>query len=143
MADLKLPRLNKIFIAGRITHDLELKYTPKGTPVLRFSLASDRRYKDDTGEWQTQTTFVDIVVWSYAAENIHKQAKKGTAVLVEGRLEIRSYVDQNNQNRRIAEIVADNVQTLEWGPRDEGTAGEDIPLPQEPQAPATKDDVPF
>ena len=86
---------------------------------------------------------MDIVVWSNAAEYLYKQAKKGTAVLVEGRLEIRSYVDQNNQNRRIAEIVADNVQTLEWGPRDEGTAREDIPLPQEPEAPATKDDVPF
>lgn len=145
MADLRVPRLNKVFISGRITHDLELKYTPKGTPVLRFSLASDRAYKDESGSWQTQTTFVDIVVWSNSAENINKLAHKGTPVLVEGRLEARSYVDQNNQNRKIYEIIAENVQTLEWKPREDGVTEQDIPLPEEPQhAPtATKDDVPF
>jgi len=147
MADLKVPRLNKIFISGRITHDLELKYTPKGTPVLRFAMASDRRYKDESGEWQNQTTFVDVVVWSAGAENLYKQAHKGTAVLVEGRLEVRTYQDQNNQSRKISEIVAENVQTLEWKPRDGETPETDIPLPEEPQhnpAPtATHDDVPF
>jgi len=145
MADLRVPRLNKVFISGRITHDLELKYTPKGTPVLRFSLASDRAYKDESGSWQTQTTFVDIVVWSNSAENIYKLAHKGTPVLVEGRLEARSYVDQNNQNRKIYEIIAENVQTLEWKPREDGVTEQDIPLPEEPQhAPTdTKDDVPF
>lgn len=150
MADLKLPRLNKIFISGRITHDLELKFTPKGTPVLRFSLANDRGYKDESGQWQNQTTFIDIVVWSERAENLTKQAAKGTAVLVEGRLESRTYTDQNNQNRKIYEVVADNVQTLEWRPREDGDAqAQDIPLPPDPaQSPAapttnTTDNLPF
>lgn len=145
MADLKLPRLNKIFISGRITHDLELKYTPKGTPVLRFVLASDRGYKDEAGNWQQQTSFVEVVVWSALAETIFKQAHKGTAILVEGRLETRTYTDQNNQNRKVYEVVAEHVQTLEWKPREDGVTEQDIPLPEEPQqAPiATKDDVPF
>ena len=149
MADLRLPRLNRIVICGRITHDLELKFTPKGTPVLRFSLASDRGYKDESGQWQTQTSFIDVVVWSERAENLTKYAGKGIAVLVEGRLESRTYVDQNNQNRKIYEIVADSVQAMEWRPREDGsTQAEDIPLPQEPnvaaEAPAnTTDNLPF
>lgn len=145
MADLKVPRLNKVFISGRITHDLELKYTPKGTPVLRFNLASDRGYKDDSGQWQTQTTFIDVVVWSNHAENLIKQAQKGTAVLVEGRLEARSYVDQNNQNRKIYEVISDFVQTLEWKAREEGVVETDIPMPEEPShtPTSTEDNVPF
>lgn len=152
MADLKLPRLNKVFLAGRITHDLELKYTPKGTPVLKFNMASDRVYKDETGQWQTQTSYIDVIAWSNHAETLYKMAHKGCAVMVEGRIETRNYVDQNNQNRKAWEVVAEYVQTLEWKPREEGVSQSDIPLPEEPaqysSAPAqppttTNDDVPF
>ena len=145
MADLKLPRLNKIFVSGRITQELELKYTPKGTPVLRFTLANDKAFKDESGQWQTQAIYLEVVAWNNQAENLIKMAQKGTAVLVEGRLDARTYVDQNNQNRKIYEIVADHIQTLEWKPREDGVTEQDIPLPEEPQAApaATKDDVPF
>ncbi|HPV14691.1 MAG TPA: single-stranded DNA-binding protein [Candidatus Cloacimonadota bacterium] len=148
MADLRLPRLNKVIICGRITHDLELKFTPKGTPVLRFSLANDRNYKDESGEWQSQTSFFDVVVWSERAETLTKQAGKGTAVLVEGRLEARTYTDQNNMNRKIWEIIAENVQALEWRPREDGgVQTEDIPLPNDPNPKAeptsTTDNLPF
>lgn len=148
MADLRLPRLNRVIMCGRITHDLELKFTPKGTPVLRFSLANDRGYRDESGEWQTQTSFFDVVVWSERAENLTKFAGKGTAVLVEGRLESRTYTDQNNINRKIWEIVADSVQALEWRPREDGNVqADDIPLPDEPTSSAeptsTTDNLPF
>ncbi|HNT51825.1 MAG TPA: single-stranded DNA-binding protein [Candidatus Syntrophosphaera sp.] len=147
MADLKLPRLNKAFIAGRITQDLELRYTPKGTPVVRFTVAMDKRYKDDADQWQSVPIFVDVVVWNNQAENICKQAHKGTAVLVEGHIETRSYVDSNNINRKAFEIIAEFIQTLEWKPKAEGeSAGEDVPLPDDstqPAAPTTTDDVPF
>lgn len=147
MADLKLPRLNKALIAGRITQDLELKFTPKGTPVVRFTVAMDKRFKDEADQWQQSTIFVEVVAWQDRAENICKQAHKGTAVMVEGRIETRSYVDSNNINRKVFEIIADNIQTLEWKPKTEGEAGmDDVPLPDEtpqPVSQTTTDDVPF
>ena len=147
MADLKLPRLNKAFIAGRVTQDLELKYTAKGSPVVRFTVAMDKRYKDESDQWQTVPIYVDVVVWSNQAENICKQAHKGTAVLVEGHIETRSYTDSNNVSRKVFEVIADYVQTLEWKPRPEGEAvDEEPPLPEErpqPAAQTTADDVPF
>lgn len=141
-----MPRLNKAFIAGRITHDLELKYTPNGKAVLRFNVAVDRSYKDETDQWQTVTSFIDVVAWTYLAENLNKNARKGTAVLVEGRIEVRSYVDSNNVNRKAFEIIADNIQTLEWPDRTADGAIEEAPLPPEPGKAAdnaTNDDVPF
>jgi single-strand DNA-binding protein len=147
MADLKVPRLNKVFLAGRITKDLELRYTPKGTPVVNFTIAMDKRFKDESDEWQSVPVFIDIVAWKYNAENICKQAKKGTAVLVEGRIETSSYTDQNNVNRKRFEIWVDHIQTLEWLPREgEQMNQEDAPIPaeeQEPSSETTNDDVPF
>jgi len=146
MADLKLPRINKIVVSGRIANDLELKYTTKGTPVIRFVLANDRRYKDEADVWQTATSWIDCVVWSKSAEMLANQAHKGTAVLVEGRVDTRNWTDNNNVNRKSTEIVVDMIQTLEWKPRDGGAApDEDVPLPPEESAPhnATSDDVPF
>ena len=148
MADLRLPRFNKVFVSGRIGNDLELKFTPKGTPVMRFIVASDRGYKDDSGEWQTATSWIDCVAWTFNAEQLEKNARKGTAVLVEGRLESRTYTDQNGQNRKITEVQADFIHFLEWKDRQDGSAAgsEDIPLPsEEPRngAQTTNDDVPF
>jgi single-strand DNA-binding protein len=147
MADLKLPRLNKAFIAGRITQDLELRYTPKGTPTVRFTVAMDKRFKDESDQWQSVPIFVDVVAWSNNAENLCKSAHKGSAILVEGRIESRSYTDQNNVNRKVFEIIAESIQTLEWKPKGEGEAPEDDShLAEEPTHPAnqgTMDDVPF
>ena len=147
MADLKLPRLNEVFIAGRITQELELKYTPKGHPVVRFTVAMDKRFKDEAEQWQSAPVFVEVVAWNNSAENICKQAHKGTAVLVEGKIDTRSYVDSNNVNRKVFEIIADYIQTLEWKPRAEGEGvDEEVPLPEEnlqPAAQTTTDDVPF
>ena len=148
MADLKLPRLNKVFIAGRITQEPELRYTPKGTPVVRFTVATDRRYKDEMDQWQSVPIYIDVVAWSNQAESICKSAHKGTAVLVEGKIDTRSYVDSNNINRKVFEIIADHIQSLEWSPRTEAEgAEEEIPLPEdEPNhatEPVTDDDVPF
>lgn len=148
MADLRLPRLNKVFIAGRITQEPELRYTPKGTPVVRFTVATDRRYKDEMDQWQSVPVYIDVVAWSYQAENICKIAHKGTAVLVEGKIDTRSYVDSNNNNRKVFEIIADHIQSLEWTPKAEGEGvEEEVPLPEEEPnyvaEPVTDDDVPF
>jgi single-strand DNA-binding protein len=88
---------------------------------------------------------VDVVAWSNWAESVNKQAGKGSAVMVEGRIETRSYVDNNNVNRKVFEVIAEYIHFLEWKPRTEG-GDEDVPLPEEFPAPAaetTKDDVPF
>jgi len=148
MADLRLPRLNKVFIAGRITQEPELRYNPKGTPVVRFTVVMDRNYKDEMDQWQSVPVYIDVVAWSYQAENICKIAHKGTAVLLEGRINTRSYVDSNNINRKVFEIIADHIQSLERIPKAEGEGvEEEVPLPEEEPnyvaEPVTDDDVPF
>lgn len=146
MADLRLPNINKYIVSGRIANDLELKYTPKGTPVIRFVLAVDRNYKDESDQWQKVTSWIECVAWSRYAENLANNAHKGTALLVEGRVETRNWTDQNNQNRKSTEVVAENIHILEWKPRDGQNPGSDeVPLPEENMAPSktTTDDLPF
>jgi len=146
MADLKLPRLNKFIASGRIANELELKYTPKGTPVIRFTLANDRRYKDESDQWQSATSWIDCVAWSKWAEFMANQTHKGSPVIVEGRIDTRSWTDQNNNNRKTTEVVVENIQVLEWKNRDGSEPSmEDAPMPSEESIPhtATSDDVPF
>ncbi len=147
MADLKIPRLNHFIVSGRIGNDIEVKYTPKGTPVVRFVVASDRRYKDDADQWQSVTSWIDCVAWSKWAEFLGNQAHKGSPVIVEGRIDTRTWQDQNNNNRKTTEVVVESIQVLEWKPGTEAAnpANEEVPMPPEESAPhtATKDDVPF
>ena len=99
--------LNKIVLMGRLTRDPELRRTGSGTPVAGFSLAVDRDFKDQSGE--KQTDFVDVVVWRNTAEFVSKYFSKGRMAIVEGRLQIREWVDKDGGKRRTAEVVADNV----------------------------------
>ncbi len=148
MADLKLPRLNKILISGRIVRDIEMRYTAKGTPVVNFVLATDRSYKDETGTYQNISHFHDVVAWNLWAENLQKFAHKGSPVIVEGRLETRTYTDSNNNNRKVVEIIAEYIQFLEVRGKAETTSAEpeeEHLSRDEEQAPLpiTNDDVPF
>jgi len=150
MADLKLPRLNRILLSGRIANDLEMRYTAKGTPVIRITLAVDRAVKDATGQYQNQTSFIDVVAWSKWAEAVNNNAHKGSPIIVEGHIEARSYVDSNNVNRKAVEIIAEYIQFLEYRAKPEdGTpmdaSDNEVPLPDEDtaQPPITNDDVPF
>ena len=99
--------LNKIFIMGRLTRDPELRRTQSGTPVTSFSLAVDRDYKSQSGE--KETDFIDVVAWRSTAEFVSKYFTKGRMAGVEGRLQIRAWQDKDGNNRRSAEVVADNV----------------------------------
>ena len=99
--------LNKIFIMGRLTRDPELRRTQSGTPVTSFSLAVDRDFKAQNGE--KETDFIDIVAWRSTAEFVSKYFSKGRMAVVEGRLQIRDWTDQNGGKRRSAEVVAENV----------------------------------
>ena len=99
--------LNKIFIMGRLTRDPELRRTQSGTPVTSFSLAVDRDYKSQSGE--KETDFIEVVAWRSTAEFVSKYFTKGRMAVVEGRLQIRAWQDKDGNNRRSAEVVADNV----------------------------------
>lgn len=99
--------LNKIIIMGRLTRDPELRRTGSGTAVTSFSLAVDRDFKSQSGE--KETDFIDVVAWRSTAEFVSKYFTKGRMAVVEGRLQIRDWKDKEGNNRRSAEVVADNV----------------------------------
>jgi single-strand DNA-binding protein len=111
--EIRIPELNQILIAGRLTRDPELRFTQKGQGVCSFSLAANRRYKDPaTGEWKDDTTFVSVAVWGPAAERCKEKLKKGSPVMVEGRLASSEYTDKTGQKRKELKINARRVQSL-------------------------------
>ena len=99
--------LNKIIIMGRLTRDPELRRTQSGTAVTSFSLAVDRDFKSQNGD--KETDFIDIVAWRNTADFVSKYFSKGRMAVVEGRLQIRDWVDKDGGKRRSAEVIADNV----------------------------------
>lgn len=100
--------LNRIIIMGRLARDPELRRTQTGTPVASFRLAVDRDFKDKaTGE--RSTDWIDVVAWRSTAEFVSRFFTKGRMAVVEGRLQIRDWKDKEGNNRRSAEVVADNV----------------------------------
>jgi single-strand DNA-binding protein len=90
--------------------------------VTHFTLAVDRRFTNQAGE--READFIPIVTWQKLAENCANHLRKGRLVAVEGRLQIRSYEAQDGQRRRVAEVIAGNVQFLEWGSETKGLSGE-------------------
>ena len=99
--------LNHIVLMGRLTRDPELRRTGSGTAVTSFSLAVDRDFKSQSGE--KETDFIDVVAWRSTAEFVAKYFTKGRMAVVEGRLQIRDWKDREGNNRRSAEVIADNV----------------------------------
>jgi len=117
--------LNKVFILGNLTRDPELRQTPSGQNVATFGVATNRIWGSPTGK-QTQTEFHNIVVWGRLAEIAHQYLAKGRLVLVEGRLNTRTWQDQQTgQKRSRTEIVA---ETLQLGPRPAGPVP-NVPVP--------------
>jgi len=104
--------VNKVILVGRLGRDPELKYTPSGAPVAKFSLATDERYKDQTGEWQDRTEWHNIVVWSKLAETCGQYLTKGKLVYIEGTIRSRQWQDQTGNKRTSYEIVANRMQML-------------------------------
>ncbi|MGI6345457.1 MAG: single-stranded DNA-binding protein [Bacillota bacterium] len=139
--------LNQVVLIGRLTRDPEMRYTASaGIPVLRFTLAVDRRFNNAQGE--KQTDFIDIVCWRRLAENCHRYLRKGLLTAVVGSLQIRTYETNDGQKRKAAEVVADDVRFLEW-PKDGSSAppaagsfgdfGSEIDLDEEEE----ENDLPF
>lgn len=131
--------LNKIIIMGRLTRDPELRHTGTGTAVAAFSLAVDRDFKAQSGE--KETDFIDVVAWRNLGVFVSKYFTKGRMAVVEGRLQIRDWVDQNGGKRRSAEVVAENIyfgDSKKVSDSDTPAAGEILELPED-----EKGELPF
>jgi single-strand DNA-binding protein len=111
--------VNKVILVGNLGKDPEVKYTPSGVPVAKFSLATNERYKDKSGEWQDRTEWHNIVAWQRLAEIVGEYVKKGSKIYIEGRLQTSSWEDkQSGEKKYRTEIVASDLVLL--GGRGEG-----------------------
>ncbi|PYV12756.1 MAG: single-stranded DNA-binding protein [Acidobacteria bacterium] len=147
--------VNKVILIGRLGKDPEIKYTPSGAPVAKFSLATDEVFKDRTGEQQRRTEWHSIVAWNKLAEICGEYLTKGKQVYIEGSIRSRQWEDQTGNKRTSYEIVAREMKML--GSRaDSERAAASSPSPAEraaPERPAaaepapeseiTDEDIPF
>lgn len=114
--------VNKVILIGNLGKDPEVKYTPQGTPVAKFSLATNERYKDKAGEWQDRTEWHNIVLFQRLAEIAGEYLKKGRSVYIEGRLQTSSWEDKNTHEKKYrTEIIANDLVLL--GGKGEGGEG--------------------
>lgn len=103
--------MNKVFLLGRLTKDPEVRYTTTGKVVAQFTIAVDRPYTNQDG--QKDADFFPIVIWGKSAETAGNSLTKGQRVLVEGRVQIRSYEGKDGQKRWITEVIADRFEFIE------------------------------
>jgi single-strand DNA-binding protein len=137
---------NKIIIIGNLGRDPELRYTPQGTPVCSFTVATNERRKDRAGEMQDSTTWFRVTLWGRQAETASQYLTKGRPIYVEGRLRVEEWTDRDGRQRYTLEVHATDMQFIGGGRGDEaavggapsrGTATE----PGEPEL--SVDDIPF
>src|ERR1043166_3422793 len=108
-----MANFNKVILAGNLTRDPELRYTPKGTAVAQLGLAVNRVWNDDQGQQKEEVLFVDIEAFGRLAETTGKYLSKGRPVLIEGRLKLDSWEDkETKQKRNKLKVVAENIQFL-------------------------------
>ena len=147
--------LNRVQLAGNLGRDAETRQTPSGTAVTNFSVATAQSYKDGNGEWQEKTSWHDVVAWRLS-EKLTPYLTKGAKVYLEGRLETRSWEDQNGQKRYKTEVITDQRGVMLMRPGKDGPsqdyAEQAQPAPQgQGQAqggnwknkPVGDDDIPF
>lgn len=108
---------NRVILMGNLTRDVELRYTPAGTPVTEVGLAVNDRRKNQNGEWVDETTFVDVTFWGRTAEVASEYLSKGSPVFVEGRLKLDTWEKDGQKNYKLR-VVCDRMQLL--GGRNEG-----------------------
>lgn len=125
--------LNRIILIGRLVREPELRYTPSGVPVANFTLACDRPFSNQQGE--RETDFIDIIAWRKLAETCANHLTKGRLVAVQGRLQVRTYENQEGQRRKVAEVVSDDVRFLDSAKRNEPDAFADGATDDEEQVP--------
>lgn len=101
---------NKVTLVGRISTDLELRYTGSNKAYCRFNLAVNKNYKNEYGEYETD--FIPVTVWGKPAENLVQYQNKGSLILVDGSINMSNYTDKDGNNRTSFEIMTSNVQFL-------------------------------
>lgn len=152
-----MANFNKVILAGNLTRDPELRYTPKGVAIAKIGLAINRTWKTETGETQTEVTFVDVDAFGRQAEVIAQYMKKGRPFLVEGRLKLDQWEDKNtHQKQSKLKVVLEGFSFLDSKGSDSGAPAQApvarpaaasstaAPEAAEPEAaPPEHDDVPF
>ena len=103
--------INNVVLVGRMTRDAELRYTPSNVAVATFTLAVNRTFKSQNGE--READFINCVMWRQSAENLANWAKKGALIGITGRIQTRTYDNQQGQRVYVTEVVADNFKMLE------------------------------
>ena len=147
-----MPNLNRVMLMGNLTRDPELRYTPNNTAVTSVSLAANRRWRNQQGETQEETTFVDCEAWGRQAEVINEYMRKGRPLYVEGRLRLDQWQDRDGNKRSKLKVVVENFQFLESrgdsGARpaaasDRSEASEPAAMNSEPHHAVDDQDIPF
>jgi single-strand DNA-binding protein len=123
--------LNKVMVIGRLGADPEMRYTPSGSPVTTFRVATSRQWKDGNGETREETEWFNMVAWNKLAEICNQYLSKGTRVYIEGRLQTRSWEDQQSgQTRYRTEVITSDMIILDGR---EGRPGRDVEEYQPPR----------
>ena len=104
--------INNVTLVGRMTRDAELRYTPQNQAVATFSLAVNRNFKNQNGEYEAD--FINCVIWRQPAENLANWAKKGALIGITGRIQTRNYENQQGQRIYVTEVVAEDFRLLEF-----------------------------
>ena len=136
MPDLRFPQVNNVFISGRLCRDPELKHTKNGKASVKTSMAVDNGFGDNK-----QTMFVSLQLWGDYAEKMHPHLRKGSPLLVAGRLDVYEYETSEGETRKDVAVVAYRVDVLAW-PADKDSA-EKSPQRATWDADAPEDDIPF
>lgn len=123
MAELKMPEINSVVIAGNLTKDPIFRQTTTGTPVVNFTIACNRRFRDSNNEWQEDVCYVGVVAWNKLAESCRDNLHKSSAVLVDGELQSRTWKLQDNTTRTVVEIKARRIQFLNKRRRNDDDSG--------------------
>ncbi len=104
---------NKVILVGNLTRDIELRYSQSGMAIAKTGIATNRRYKKQSGEQVDETMFIDITFFNRSAEIANQYLRKGSKVLVEGRLQLEQWTDQNGQKRSKHSIIVETMQMLD------------------------------
>ena len=133
--------INNVVLVGRMVRDAELRYTSSNVAVATFTLAVNRTFKSQNGE--READFINVVMWRQQAENLANWAKKGSLIGVTGRIQTRSYDNQQGQRVYVTEVVAENFQMLESRSVREGQTGGGHSAPTQSVPDFSRDENPF
>src|SRR5437763_4851932 len=131
---------NRVILAGNLTRDPELRYTPKGTAVAKIGMAMNRTWKSESGETKEEVTFVDVEAWGRQAEVVAQYMKKGRPFLVEGRLKLDQWEDKNtHQKQSKLKVVLESFSFIDGGNRTDAGRPAQSSAPSAPSAPAASE----